>query len=892
VPTAPPAVALPGETPGTLAARLLAESGATPGTDAYRAAERTAAEAAFKLATDSGDKVAAAKWAKAVNNARIEHLGPEEAQKLGRAEMGQGFGRALNNIFQGGGAGRGGAVLPGVPPTTADDAATVAPEFTAGLLRPHKRSVFEQLMVDLGDTGDDPDLFRRKVRIAEHILGKEDVGGGNTGEFVVRFADGPIISPEMAARLMGRDKRAARRAFAELAQGVPSPAQPLLTAPPDSPEAIQQVAATVANATPADVPKEASGWRAFTSAVVQEMVTAQKEAMGMVPDALPQKATFKALVGAGKGALVETPRNAIIDPIFNNILGASENLPKKLIGKNVKLIRDNFAQGERNPLFLLGEMNDDLAATGLLQQGGKELTQDVIKEYTDGIGASFYNEAYEAARHLSAQGQLLANLLAGLANPLRGTVSLATAPLGYLAPMRARAFHIINNLYHNAARSAAFSDAFRPYIKNSADNLLAAAASEGKDVSKFANLSGRFSADEVRAVLGDRYADEWTRFLEEARQAGFARAKYVFGDYSKRGPVESALSSFFPFMSWSWRALPRSLRMLAENPMVSTALLHLYIADAAVAKAEGRPSYQAGTLEFNKDTPLVGILASLLSPDQEASIRVNPAALFTPLSAGGFVGLSDSEEMGDKNLYQTLNEITSIFGAGFNPAIQGGAYVTGADYRSPNPLSRYNAVDQLVGDITGHALDVPTIQGPLRAAREALTGERDTFDPVKQKANELVYERTGVPVADARNKEYAKQIAKKEGIYKEAQLVLDKSGALRAGFNAVTPITAQVTTATTKARQQASQGLPHSYEEIQAAKASDPTTATIMELDNLLYQQQHPAAAINMKPTLTKQDTQDERLTRFERENAYMKEHAPAFYAKQLAAYKASIGLR
>jgi hypothetical protein len=123
-------------------------------------------------------------------------------------------------------------------------------------------------------------------------------------------------------------------------------------------------------------------------------------------------------------------------------------------------------------------------------------------------------------------------------------------------------------------------------------------------------------------------------------------------------------------------------------------------------------------------------------------------------------------------------------------------------------------------------------------------------------------------------------------------MTLDTQGARRAVFNANTPITAQVTTNTTRDRRAASQGLPHTYDEIQEVKAKNPDAAALMEMDNLLYQIDHPAAAVNRKAKLSKQDTQDPRLTTFEKENAYLRDHAPRAYTTKLATFKQSIGLR
>ena len=622
------------------------------------------------------------------------------------------------------------------------------------------------------------------------------------------------------------------------------------------------------------------------------------------------------MVSVWKGMVTQTFRNIFMDEAFVRLVLANEGIKGRTYNNAEKWIANRIVQGEKNPAMLLGQTGDRLAAVGI--GVGEKNPEKFHAEFIKNLGGNVFDMEVKAAENLSALEYLKYQTLAQVANPLRGGVSLLLAPFGYFAPMRMRLFHIFNSVTHTASRSVAFDQAFLPYLDNSAKQLFAAAANEGKDFSLLAgrgamdgaevlSTEGLFSAAEVRKVLGERYATEWQRMVDEAVQAGFTRSKQVFGDYANRSKLEQALNTFMPFMSWTWRSTPRVARMVLEHPAVSTGMLHYYEATNAIGQREGQPGYYTGSIGINQDTPLLGLLAKLFSPEEEATLRLNPLTLFLginpPAATSAF---TEADGGGDKTAYQGAKALAGLVGGQFSPIVQGVAYATGQDYQSPGPLSRYAPIDQAVGTMTGNAFDAPSIaQGPLRAIRKAVTGKQDNYDPVEVVAQRLVMDRTGVPVADTRNKQYAIEIAKKTGVYLEAQKLLDLGntegsllggglgGAKRTAFNAVSPVSVQVDSLLSQQGRQAKAGMPFSYEEIQAAQQTNVPLAAAMKEANLQYQLQNPKSAIGMKPDLTKQDMQDPRLTAWEQrpDSIALKRYLPARYAEERKAFMEAAGI-
>lgn len=593
---------------------------------------------------------------------------------------------------------------------------------------------------------------------------------------------------------------------------------------------------------------------------------------------------FGEVASVWKGALVQTPRNIFMDEAYSRLVAANEGISRRFINNTEKWIVARLLEGEKNPMILFGSVSDDLVRTGVTDV----LDPKKAPKFVERAGGNPLEIETEIAQSLNAFQMMVAETGLSLANPLRTGTSLAALPYimarGYLAPMRHEVFRIVNSVTHLATRSEAFRQGFEPYIKNSADRLLAAARAEGKDVGELANEKGLFSPERVRGILGDRYATEWERMRDEAVEAGFSRAKQVYGDFANRRGLERGIDKVAPFMSWAWRAYPRTAMMVMQHPAVQVAAYHMYRSGIDQAERGEIANWQIGTIPVSAETPFIGALVNALTPEQEGSeMRLNPLSLVNPLG-GEAVGLAAGvNEGGEKNLYQNIEAIMGAAGMSPNPLIQAGAYGLGWDYRKPGPLSRYSNIDQSFDERTGVEAEIPSLaHGPLGALREKVTGKKDYYDPVESKAEELVFDRTGLPISDERNKQYAIQVAKKEGIYQEAERALDIGNSRRAAIGAFTPVSISVQTEEAKKARIAKKDIPYTYDEIKAIRELHPVLADIIEQDNQDYKKQNPAAAMGERGRVDKKDLQDERLTAWEQDpiNQAMARANPAAYRK------------
>lgn len=654
---------------------------------------------------------------------------------------------------------------------------------------------------------------------------------------------------------------------------------------------------------------------------VKEGITEQRSAFGRkwnndVP-------LSKQVGGVWSGINIQTPRNIFMDAVYSRWVLRNEGIAQRAMTDNEKMIVSRLTTGVQDPAALFGSFGD------ILKQLGKDLVPQVkgkpkgqlplgngpfdsvsrysAEELSQKFGANFFEMEADNLKNLqdmSALQQALIGAGLQLASPTRAVTGIATMPLNLLIPMRQKMFQIINNVTHSAARVAAFEHGFAPFIENSANDLLARATAEGRDVSALRGkviLSGNtpiaaeggFSVSDVQKILGPRYSTEWERITDEALETGFAEARRVLGDYANQSPTEKTIKKFVPFMSWAWRAYPRAAKYALQHPALTAGVLHLYAADREQAKAEGRPGYQVGTLSIDGDTPFFGILASAFTPEQESEIRFNPLALFSPV--GGDVLGAGMQEEGPENAYQFADQALGLVGGSFNPYIQAGAYVTGADWKAPGNASRYSPIDQYIGNETG--LEAPTIQGPLRALRAGVTeslGDRqvDNYDPVAAKANELVLELTGKPIKDPSNLALALDLKNKGQLYQEAERLLLEGNARRSAFGAVSPQSVMVTTETKKAQRAAGEE-PFSYEDIQTAQqANQPTVVRAMKAANEAFYANNPAAAVQQKPNIPAELDKDPRLAQWEAKNVVLKRVAPKSYAAARQAFIEEMGIQ
>lgn len=659
------------------------------------------------------------------------------------------------------------------------------------------------------------------------------------------------------------------RASADELLGIPDAEQAVGSLPIQTPDARLQEFANlvddVANAKPLIGPEDAG---TYGSRLRELLAFAFKEGLKEQRAAMARegvRVNFGQLASIWKGVATQTLRNIFMDEAYSRIIAGNAGIRQEAITRSEKLIVKRLKaagvdSGNPNPMLLMGDLSDVMQLTGSMHH----LDEAASKTFMGKLGANYFELETDNIRQLSAMQQLVGTALVGAANPIRASLSPLMLPLGYLAPMRQRAFHIINNVTHMASRSEAFAQGYYPYLENSAKSLLDAASAEGKDVGKLVGRGfgdkireGAFSVTEVRTILGQRYADEWARMLGNAEEAGFKRATEVFGNFANRSALERTVDKFFPFMSWSWRAYPRVARMVLEHPAVGAAVMQLYQADAEQAKQQGRPGYQYGTLSINNDTPFVGALLNIFSPEQEAELRFNPISFINPVNNEAVAAVSGGDVGGNDTLYEKASNAAGILGASPNPLIEAMAYIHGDTYQGPGAMSRYANIDQAVDNVPGLPdVQIPSLlHGSLRKAREVVAKEKDTYDPVKAKAYELVYERTGYPVSDYRNRRVAAAIDDGSSPYLAlAEVQLDLGGAARSLFNAGSPVSLQLTSETKKNERQAKLGMPHTYEEIQLWKELLPSYASQLEYENAMYLRGNPDAAVQKRPQVSERD--------------------------------------
>lgn len=634
---------------------------------------------------------------------------------------------------------------------------------------------------------------------------------------------------------------------------------------------------------------------------------AQKEAMA----AKGGKVSFGALGRAWSKQIIETPRNALMDVGWGQALGLDAGLRTREMMRAQTATAKRILAGETDPVSLLENVSAAVDGLGIdLPTSAKahEFTARLgvrpmnvesgmakTAEELDALVAAGDSGLSIAQTGLNARQSAIAQVAFGLSNPTRAVTAIASLPFeavaGYLAPLRSKVFTIINDALSIPLRDAAFQQAFKPRIEASARYLLEEARNLGFDTASLGGRGGLFSPEEVTKQFGEALGQAWKKLADDAVEAGFANAREIFGDFTTKLPGEKLASKFLPFQSWAWRAFPRAARIALHHPLVSYALLKTYDIDQAAAKAEGRPSYQVGTIKGTAINPIAGVALRVLSPQQESELRVNPLSFLSPLPPETLAGVG-AEDKKSENLYQTVKNAMGAVGAQFNPLVQGAAYATGLDYRRPGGLSRYTGIDQILGNLPnslgGTMPAIPTAL--LTGARKAVTGKPDNYDPVDAKARELVFERTGFPVDDSRNKEYALQIVQKKGIYKDAERIVNDMAGRRNILSLVSPVNTQVTSLTKVAERKAMVGVPFTKDEIYSMKDKSPELADAMQQVVDDWMLQHPDAAVQRMPYISKTElNQDPRITKWEAEHADIKYMFGPQYRRMRAEFIASL---
>jgi hypothetical protein len=350
----------------------------------------------------------------------------------------------------------------------------------------------------------------------------------------------------------------------------------------------------------------------------------------------------------------------------------------------------------------------------------------------------------EAGRILPAAQRVINGTLMELRT--KGPVGLLTLPMGaargYLQPFTDAFFQRLNRLPQRAGREALYT------LTGDANSFLAAhtflgdLARRGVDVAPLAGKA--FTPQQIEAVAGTQAANEWRSLLATVWGGAEAETKRVLGDFGERTALEKVplIGRMFWLAGWSQRMLPIYAQVAARHPGVSMAVGGALANQAQGLKAEGLPPWAVGGI----DTPLGRV--NLLSPMP-----------FSGELAGEALSALGGGDEGDRQTgYQKFKGIAGGLGLPLNPLIETGAYIAGqTGNQRPGDLDRYAGVENAV-------LPGPTVGvdygAMLDKARQIVTGlgAGDLAAGKKPPASEadkefarLVYERTGLPLADPRN---------------------------------------------------------------------------------------------------------------------------------------------
>jgi hypothetical protein len=341
----------------------------------------------------------------------------------------------------------------------------------------------------------------------------------------------------------------------------------------------------------------------------------------------------------------------------------------------------------------------------------------------------------------------------------KGPVGLLTFPVGgargYFQPGIDAFFQRINRAPQRGGREGLYTLTGDANSWLAAHTFLGDLARRGVDVTPLAGQA--FTPEQVEAVAGTQAANEWRSLLATVWGGAEAETKRVLGDFGQKTALEKVplIGRMFWLAGWSQRMLPIYAQVAARHPGVSMAVGGALANQAQGLKAQGLNPWDVGGV----DTPLGRV--NLLSPMP-----------FSGELAGEALSALGGQEGEAKTPYQTFEGLAGGLGLPINPLIGTVANIAGWTPRRPGDLDRYAGVENaLIGKGLGAiGLPSPTLQDVggqgadyghlIDRAREIVTGLEagDLKAGKKAPASEadkefarLVYERTGLPLADPRN---------------------------------------------------------------------------------------------------------------------------------------------
>lgn len=606
-------------------------------------------------------------------------------------------------------------------------------------------------------------------------------------------------------------------------------------------------------------------------------------------------------------------RNIILDKVSMWFLARDVGLQDQAALRARKDVLGQMERGNRDIRNMLPERTRALSnAWGVTDRTPADLGEDLVDLYTS-TGARELNPAHSAA------GGAMLSLMQPAWASVPGVGVAAKAGLEYFRPAQNAIFTVFDKITKLSWRSVAWEDAAMRHTVGAKEELFNMLDSNGMSRAKnnLVKISQKkhaqysragvdmtdvpddvlFNADDVRKLFGAKskvgptIADAWQTSLDEAAEAGNRFSKEVFMDFSQKlgpnvagRPLEDYVSAAFPFSSWTMRALPRIARTALNHPLGAFVTLRALQLDSRIAEAEGRPSYQVGTIPISTEVPVLGNLAKFFTQGREGEIRLNPLQSFSPVP-GQFVTGGEVGKGENKTAYQQATDLTELIGMSPHPIIQAIAYATNQDYQAPTGPSRQANQEQLLP-----GPELPSLlHGTLRAGREAAGGDID-YDPVERVARELVFERTGKTSADPSNKALAVQIAKKEGVYKEAETILKRQRAATSTSSLVNPVNIQVQSQTNKDYRRARAEQPFQREELLELAKTQPSLA--VQLAQLQQESADPVASVYKEPKLSKQDKADPRIQQFRAENAVLARVSPRLYNRLESEFAQTLGIR
>lgn len=549
----------------------------------------------------------------------------------------------------------------------------------------------------------------------------------------------------------------------------------------------------------------------------------------------------KQLYGYWKRTTVEHPKNLLQDETWVRLV------TRALQGKEASDQLAPLRREMQGRLRLAGNAAlpqselDDFAALG-------------IPNHTPRYGGSLAASERQAADDLNAAQRVVSNVALSVVNPS----SVVTTPLGLVASGLRGAvdagwsgfFQSLNGVLQQTGRIA-IARSERGQALAIADDLLRQRYGIADGVLP---AGGRYSPEQVAKVAGKEAGEHWKVLRDTSVEAGEARARALLGDYSDEGKKgwEKALGGAVPFASWAVRSYPVIAQMALQHPLVAIGIYH-YLSATKAKVEEGQPSYTAGMIPVDAETPFVGLLARYLLGGAEGVAYIDPVGSFSPVGGEVLQGDDGSE----KNWYQGLNAGLGRVGLpSLGPGYQAAAFATGLDYKSPNFGSRTRGIEEAAAllplnpqlpnagaaALTGLRRVVsPLAEGVLPGAKGDKYAEQ--YDPITRRYNELVIAETGKPLTDPSNAAFLQRLADpNDPLVQQARREVLLGGAARNATSLTSPIATVAQTDENRAYRAAAKGMPFTYATVDRQRQAGTKLADYMDQRNAAYRKANPAA--------------------------------------------------